>query len=156
MTGRAAERYIILANGSVRPGPTRIGGTLRVGDMTDTPRIRHFHFWLAALLAIHCAVVWYFRYTSITFGDDDAGYLLLARSLSQFHYRDLQEIGAPIAVRYPPGYPAVLALWQWLVGGSLPFLILLNVGLSAATLGLLASAVRQIWSDQLGKLCTSA
>jgi hypothetical protein len=45
---------------------------------------------------------------------DDAGYVVLARSLATGHgYRNLNLPGSPASIHVPPGYPAFLALLWW-------------------------------------------
>jgi hypothetical protein len=44
-------------------------------------------------------------------GNDDATYVLLARSLRHFEYVDRHLVNMPMHAQYPPGYPAILALF---------------------------------------------
>ena len=60
------------------------------------------------LLLTHMVLAWVVRSQAITTGNDDALYLLLARSLRSFHYLDSHLPGAPLHAQYPPGYPAFL------------------------------------------------
>lgn len=50
-------------------------------------------------------------------GGDNAGYMILGRALRTLHgYRDLYLPGTPLHTKYPPAYPALLAVLGW-VGG---------------------------------------
>jgi hypothetical protein len=50
---------------------------------------------------------------------------------------------------YPPGYPALLAVWGWPAGDAYDWLVVLNILLSAATLALVFAALRRIVSPWL-------
>ena len=87
--------------------------------------------WLgvAALLAVYVGLTWLGRMPGIWTGSDDVQYLLLSRSLRALQYREMFRVDMPIPAMYPPGYPALLALWalaptgpdqfDWLLGLSL-------------------------------------
>jgi hypothetical protein len=64
-----------------------------------------------ALLCTHAVLAYLARAQAITTGNDDALYLLLARSVRSFRYLDSHLVGAPLHSQYPPGYPAFLALF---------------------------------------------
>jgi 4-amino-4-deoxy-L-arabinose transferase-like glycosyltransferase len=117
-----------------------------------SPTSRRATAWLSALLAAHVALVWTLHQRLLfTFGDD-ASYLILARSLRAFSYRELQFIGEPIAGRFPPGYPAALAAWTWLFGERLGAVALLGMIASASTLIALFLVIRRRWSSELALL----
>jgi hypothetical protein len=115
------------------------------GGLEDGPKRRRF---IAALIAglfvlLHAGLAWRFRAPGLTTGQDDAIYLLLGQALKAGTYRDLWLVEAPFESRYPPFYPAVLAL---LVGDGGPDAVeramLLNVALSAGALVLTFMHIR--------------
>jgi hypothetical protein len=73
----------------------------------------------------------------VGFFNDDAFYLIGARSLLSGGFRELNAPGSPPLVNYLPGYPLLLAQWSWLVGPSTLSAQLLSVGLSVASVGLM-------------------
>jgi hypothetical protein len=112
-------------------------------------------FWGIALilLAAHALLIWLARSPGILVGQDDATYLLLARSLGGFEYRDLFTVGEPLHAKYPPGYPAILAGWGQIFGDSFDAFVTLSIVASVVTLGLLASVLRARWSASIALLC---
>ena len=111
---------------------------------------------LAALLIAHGLLAWQLRARGIfTFGDD-AAYLLLSRSLKALSYRELQFPGDPIAARFPPGYPAFLALLTGPAGERLGVISLAGILVSMLGLALLFDVVRRRWSTELALLATAA
>ncbi|MDD5656346.1 MAG: glycosyltransferase family 39 protein [Elusimicrobia bacterium] len=72
----------------------------------------------------------------VGFFNDDAFYLIGARSLLRGGFRELNAPGAPPLVHYLPGYPALLAPWLWLFGDSFRAAQLLSVLLSVGGLAL--------------------
>lgn len=107
--------------------------------------------WLAAgLLALHAVLAWVLRDPGILTAQDDAHYLVLAEGLRDLQYRDSFRVDAPAHTRYPPVYPAVLAIWGILVADEFDRLVALNILLSTAGLGLLYRAVSRTWSPVLG------
>jgi Dolichyl-phosphate-mannose-protein mannosyltransferase len=73
----------------------------------------------AALLLTHVVLAWMVRSPAISTGNDDALYLLLARSIRSLSYLDSHIVGAPVHAQYPPGYPAFLALFGESFQGAL-------------------------------------
>jgi hypothetical protein len=65
----------------------------------------------AALLVVQIILVASIRTATPHSGGDNAGYLSLAYSILQHGaYLDLHDPGLPVHTKYPPGYPAVLAV----------------------------------------------
>lgn len=101
---------------------------------------------LVAILAAHALLAWQLRARDIfTFGDD-AAYLLLGRALRSLSYRELQFVGQPIAARFPPGYPAVLAVSGALFGERLGVIAMLGIAFSVSGIWALFDVVRHRWS----------
>ncbi len=95
------------------------------------------------LLALHAALAWYLTTPGVGTGNDDAVYLLLARSLREWGYADLFYVGTPAQSQYPPGYPAFLALLG-VIGGERPALfVAANILLSVTGLALVFDVVRR-------------
>ena len=111
---------------------------------------------LAALLAAHGLLAWQLRARGIfTFGDD-ASYLLLSRNLQAFTYRESQFVGNPVAARFPPGYPAFLALVTAPAGEHLGLISFAGILVSVLGLLFLFDVVRRGWSTELALLVTAA
>ncbi len=97
----------------------------------------------AGLLTLHAALAWYLAAPGVGTGNDDAVYLLLARSLREWGYADLFYVGAPAQSQYPPGYPAFLAILG-VIGGERPALfVVANIILSVTGLALVFDVVRR-------------
>lgn len=99
-----------------------------------------------ALLLLHAVLAWLIREPGITVRNDDALYVLLARSLGGGHFLDQHLQGAPPHALYPPGYPALLLLIGWLGGERLDLFLAANIVLSVASLALTFDLVRRHWS----------
>ncbi|HXI21940.1 MAG TPA: hypothetical protein VNH46_12675 [Gemmatimonadales bacterium] len=109
--------------------------------------------WAAAgsLLILHLAAVWATRIPGLTTRNDDAAYVLLARSLRSLSgYRDLYQPGAPPHVQYPPGYPAILAAVSFFTGESVHVYLLVGALLSMLGLLLWFDIARRLWSPAIG------
>ena len=111
---------------------------------------------LAALLVGHGLLAWQLRARGVfTFGDD-AMYLLLGRALQSFTYREAYYVGNPVAARFPPGYPAFLAVLTAPSGEHLGLVSFAGILVSIAGLVLLFDVVRRRWSTELALLVTAA
>jgi len=111
---------------------------------------------LAALLAGHGLLAWQLRARGIfTFGYD-AAYLLLSRALQAFNYREPYFVGNPIAARFPPGYPAFLAVLTAPAGEHLWLVSVAGILVSVVGLVLVFDVVRRCWSTELALLVTAA
>lgn len=98
----------------------------------------------ATLIAVHVALAWIGRSPGLLTGQDDTTYVLLGRALREhLAYREIFEPGAPLHGKYPPFFPAVLALWTGLFGETWRALSALGVLVSASTLVLVFDAVRR-------------
>jgi hypothetical protein len=108
------------------------------------------HFaWLAAgvVLAVALAVV---DTLPVGVARDDGWYVILAKSLATGQgYRWISLPDAPAATLLPPGYPAVLALFWWLVP-SFPANVLLFKALNACFLAAAAGTLAVLAHQRLG------
>lgn len=91
----------------------------------------------AALLVGHGVLAWVGRGPGILTRQDDALYIILARSLLKGSYRDLHRVGTPLHALYPPGYPAELALWGGTFGFGFDTVVLFSVLCSVLALFLI-------------------
>lgn len=100
--------------------------------------------WLLAILGAHLLLV-YLLFNPLPFtGGDNAHYMLLAESLTSGQgYRDIHVVGTPLHAKYPPAYPAVLAV-VGLFGGGLIAFKLLSVAFTAASLVFLFLIARRL------------
>jgi 4-amino-4-deoxy-L-arabinose transferase-like glycosyltransferase len=73
---------------------------------------------LLAILALHLLLSLALFDPKLSTGGDNAQYLILAKSLLQGSYRNLQEPGSPPHSQYPPVFPLLLAPVVALSGGS--------------------------------------
>jgi hypothetical protein len=91
-------------------------------------------WWPAALFVFYLL---FLRAYYVGFFNDDAFYVVGARSLLQGGYMELSSPVPRPLDNYPPGYPLLLAQVLWLFGGSLLAAQLLSVALSVASAWLL-------------------
>ena len=118
----------------------------------------HRYLWVvvAGLLAVHATAAWLTRAAGIGIGQDDATYVLLSRSLAHGEYRDLFLVGAPPHRLYPPGYPALLAVWQAIAGDRFDGLVVLSIVCSTVTLALTFALLRRLFSTSTAVICLVA
>jgi hypothetical protein len=145
----AAERFAIADGTGLRPRPFDDGRT--------TPRTGSNSAVLVGMLLVAFIVLaWQIRAPGIYAGEDDAGYVLLGRALRGFSYRELQYVGEPIAARYPPGYPAVVAIVTAIAGEALAAISLSGILIAAGGLLALFTMVRRLGSTNLALLATAS
>jgi hypothetical protein len=104
-------------------------------------------------VGLHAMAAWSARAIGLLVTQDDARYILLARSLRSGGYYDLFSVDLPVHTLYPPGYPALLAAWGALFGEGFSTFIVLSVLLSAASLWILFLALRRLVSQEFATLC---
>ncbi|MEO6444840.1 MAG: hypothetical protein ABIZ91_11180 [Gemmatimonadaceae bacterium] len=97
---------------------------------------------VAILVAIHVALVWMLRAPAISAGNDQAWYMLLARSLRHLSYENLQFVEVTPHTKFPPGYPALLSLLGITDFARLDVGIAINALLSGVALVLTYCIVR--------------
>jgi hypothetical protein len=106
-------------------------------------------YWVAAfmLLLTHAVLAWQSRPAAIEpASNDDAQYVLLARSLRSFHYRDSHIPGAPVHAQYPPVYPALIAAGTAVFGERLGVVQVVTIICSMLTLLLVFDMARRLAS----------
>jgi hypothetical protein len=115
-----------------------------------------FWFGLPVLLLVsHAVLAWIGRMPGLVGSEDDARYLLLARSLQHGTYRELWSPGLPLHHMYPPGYPALLAVWTAIGGQGLDWIILLQIIMDVTALWLMFVTMR-IWMPAVVSICALA
>ncbi len=108
------------------PAPSRTAGVL-----------------VAGALFAHAILAWLAREPGMVTRQDDAVYITLARSLLRGGYHELFRVDSPLHDQYPPVYPALLAIWQLVTGGSFDAIIVLSILLSVAALAVLHAGLRR-------------
>ena len=98
----------------------------------------------AVLVALFVVLAWLQRVPSLTTADDDATYVLLARSLRDGGYNSIHLVGAPFHTKYPPVFPALIAGVSALVGESIDAFAAMNIALSVAGLVLIFAAAKRL------------
>ena len=99
---------------------------------------------VAAILALHIVLVWALRVPSMTTGNDQAWYMLLARSLRHLSYENLQFVEVTPHTKFPPAYPAFLSLLGVTTFDRFDLGIAANAILSATALALTYGIVRRV------------
>jgi hypothetical protein len=99
---------------------------------------------VTGLLVLHAVLAWLTRAVAIGTGNDDATYVLLARSVRHFDYVDRHLVNMPVHSQYPPGYPAILALFGGQLGPSINQALAVGVILSVLGLWLAFDLARRL------------
>lgn len=100
-----------------------------------------------ALAVLHVVLAWIQRAPGIEWIEDDAEYAILARDLTAGSYRDRWDISAPVHARYPPAFPAMLAMTNKVAGEHLDVQVALVIACSALSLLLLFDVARRRIGD---------
>jgi len=113
--------------------------------LEPAPRLAPVHRGIVCgLLVLHAVLAWLTRAVSIGTGNDDATYVLLARSLRHFQYVDRHLVNMPVHSQYPPGYPAILALFGGQLGPSINQALAVGVILSLLAIWLAFDIARRV------------
>ncbi len=117
-----------------------------------TPTSRRALVLLAGAAVVHLVLAWLTRIPALSWGEDDAAYILLAQQLRHFGYREIQDLAAPIHARFPPGYPLIIALLGWPFSDATDALLALNMLFSVATIALIYLSARRYLGERIGVL----
>ena len=98
---------------------------------------------VGALIAVHLMVGWILRSPGISWHEDDAIYINLARDLLRGSYVERWYVDTPTHALYPPGFPALLAIAGAVFGDSERVYTVLVLFCSAASIALFYYAVRR-------------
>ncbi|MDF2773237.1 MAG: hypothetical protein K0S86_2732 [Geminicoccaceae bacterium] len=104
---------------------------------------RYVRAGLIGLLVAFTVVASFVRQPAITTGEDDAEYVLLSRSLREGHYRDVADVSRAFHTRYPPAYPAALAVVAMVAGERVGVMTLVGIGWAIMTIVLLFAIARR-------------
>ena len=96
----------------------------------------------AMFLILFVALAWPQRVPSVTTANDDATYVLLSRSVLDGGYNSIHLVGEPVHTKYPPVFPAVLAVISSVAGESTDAFAAVNIALAAAALALIFAVLR--------------
>lgn len=124
--------------------------------MRDAPRrSQNRVLVLAALLvALHVALAWVSRSPGISWGEDDATYVLLGREILHGQYAERWDVEAPVHTRYPPGFPALLSVGNALFGDHVAIYTMLVLLASAASIALFFVVLRRHFGDDVALFVT--
>ena len=98
----------------------------------------------ALLLAGYLALGWRGREPTDIGGADELEYIALSHSIDQGSYREIYLADHPRAVKYPPAFPAWIALVRRVAGDRIDAVLAMNLVFIAASLALLFIAARQL------------
>ncbi len=98
----------------------------------------------AWLVVVHALIAWFARAPGLLTRQDDTRYLVLAESLRHGQFRDFLWPGAPAHHLYPPGYPALLAVWTAIGGDGFDWLVVSQILISVTTLVLTFDVTRRV------------
>jgi len=105
---------------------------------------RFQYFFLAAALLGFFILGWRGRAPVLVGTNDESTYLALSHSIESGSYREIFMASAPLHVRFPPAYPAWLAVVRQVTGENLELLQGVNLGLVVVSLVCLYLIVRQV------------
>ncbi len=96
------------------------------------------------VVVLHALIAWLAHNPGVSVGNDDALYLFLRNALQMFRYQDIY-LHVPIPhVQYPPGWPAMLAVYGLATGNSIGAAFILPPLLTGASLLLLFLVGRRL------------
>jgi MFS family permease len=98
---------------------------------------------LVTALALYAVLSWLGRPPALLTGQDDAEYALLGQSVRHGSYQELWRADGRIHAQYPPGYPAMIAVWGGIFGDSFESLVIQSIVLGIATLAMTFFLVRR-------------
>ena len=101
--------------------------------------------WTVATVCVvlFVALAWPQRVPSVTSANDDATYILLARSVLDGGYNSIHLVGEPVHTKYPPVFPTLLAVVSAVAGESTDVFAAVNIALAAAALALIFALARR-------------
>lgn len=124
-------------------------------DRQDIMGVSRATALVIGIALVHLVMAWIIRVPGFGWGEDDAAFFLLARDLQSFQYRDIHDVLAPVHARFPPVFPAMLALVGKLSGNRLD-IMLAFVGLcSAVSIVLLFDVARRVIGEDIAVLMSA-
>jgi hypothetical protein len=95
------------------------------------------------MVAMYATFAWIGRLPGVSYSNDDAVYVLLAKSLLHGQYRDFYLVHNPPHIQYPPGWPAMIAAVLVVFGERVDVLLALPLLLISAGLWLTFDLARR-------------
>jgi 4-amino-4-deoxy-L-arabinose transferase-like glycosyltransferase len=108
-----------------------------------------------ALVSLHIVLAWTSRSPGVSWGEDDAEYIILGREILQGQYAERWDVDAPAHARLPPGFPALLSIGNGLFGDSVGVYTLIVLLCSAASIALFFLVVRRHFGDAVALFVTA-
>jgi len=109
---------------------------------------------LGLLVGLHIVLAWTSRNPGISWGEDDAEYVILGRELLHGSYADRWDVDAPSHARLPPGFPALLSIASVAFGDDARVYTLFVLLCSAASVALFFFVVRRHFGDVVALFVT--
>lgn len=106
------------------------------------------------LVAFHVGLAWVSRSPGISWGEDDAEYIILGREILKGQYAERWDVDAPAHARLPPGFPALLSIGNVLFGDAVGVYTVLVLLCSAASIALFFLVVRRHFGDAVALFVT--
>lgn len=106
------------------------------------------------LVSVHVVLAWTARSPGISWGEDDAEYVILGREILNGSYAERWDVDAPAHARLPPAFPALLSITSALFGENVTAYTVLVLICSAASIVLFFSVVRRHFGDAVALLVT--
>jgi len=101
-------------------------------------------FVVAFLVLLYLVMGWRGREPTMIRSSDELTYLALSQSIETGSYREIYRASAPFHTKYPPAYPAWLAVVRGVAGDHLDIIRAANLALTALTLVLLFGVVQRL------------
>lgn len=118
-------------------------------------RSRNLVLTLACILvSLHVVLAWTSRSPGVSWGEDDAEYIILGREILKGSYAERWDVDAPAHARLPPAFPALLSITSALFGDNVTAYTVLVLICSAASIALFFSVVRRHFGDAVALLVT--
>jgi hypothetical protein len=106
------------------------------------------------LISLHIVLAWASRSPGISWGEDDAEYIILGQEILQGDYSERWDVDAPAHARLPPGFPALLSIGNVVFGDSVAVYTMIVLICSAASIALFFMAVRRHFGDGVALFVT--
>lgn len=110
---------------------------------------------LALLVGLHLVLAWTSRSPGVSWGEDDAEYIILGRELLRGSYSERWDVAAPVHARLPPGFPALLSIANLAFGDDVRVYTLFVLLCSAASMALIFFVVRRHFGDAVAVFVTA-
>ena len=106
-------------------------------------------WFVLGIALLHLVLAWVMRSPGLAWGEDDAAFVLLSRELQAFRYVETQDILTPVHARFPPAFPAMLAVVGALFANRVDALFAFVALCSAVSIVLFFDATRRVVGEEL-------